>query len=206
MLRYGSQNYTSIGETVIQVRWYDNTTYIDSKQNIMPSLSLLWIFACDKTIRDTQKWSFKERKNAPNKSTNASKKHLEKMIGRAANQYSCLTYTAWVETLYTGIGRTAILFIPCVPTNINIMNFNIYFSQFWRILIFIAWYILFHILYWQTTLYTLTLNLIKKLWHCTWKLLITFQLTEEKNNVENFKRNFQCRVTWLMQKKFNKFQ
>ena len=29
------------------------------------------------------------------------------------NQYSCLTYTAWVETLYTGIGRTAILFFPC---------------------------------------------------------------------------------------------
>ena len=53
--------------------------YSDRKQNIMPSLSLLWFFACDKTIRDTQKWSFKERKNAPNKSTNASKKHLEKM-------------------------------------------------------------------------------------------------------------------------------
>ena len=79
MLRYRPQNYTSIGETAIQVRWYDNTTYSDHKQNIMPSLSLLWIFACDKTIRDTQKWSFKERKNAPNKSTNASKKRLEKM-------------------------------------------------------------------------------------------------------------------------------
>ena len=79
MLRYGPQNYTSIGETAIQVRWYDNTMYSDRKQNIMPSLSLLWIFAYDKTIRDTQKWSFKERKNTPNKSTNASKKRLEKM-------------------------------------------------------------------------------------------------------------------------------
>ena len=29
MLRYGPQNYTSIGETAIQVRWYDNTTYSD---------------------------------------------------------------------------------------------------------------------------------------------------------------------------------
>ena len=130
MLRYGPQNYTSIGEAAIQVRWYDNTMYSDRKQNIMPSLSLLWIFACDKTICDTQKWSFKERKNAPNKSTNASKKRLEKMtllshfkvsrvhakqcIGRAANQYSCLTYTAWVDTLYTDIGRTAILFFPCM--------------------------------------------------------------------------------------------
>ena len=79
MLRYGPQNYPSIGETAIQVRWYDNTMYSDRKNNIMPSLSLLWIFACDKTIRDTQKWSFKERKNAPNKSVNASKKRLEKM-------------------------------------------------------------------------------------------------------------------------------
>ena len=79
MLRYGPQNYTSIVETAIQVRWYDNTMYSDRKQNIMPSLSLLWILTCDKTIRDTQKWSFKERKNAPNKSTNASKKRHEKM-------------------------------------------------------------------------------------------------------------------------------
>ena len=62
MLRYGPQNYTSIGETAIQVRWCENTMYSDRKQNIMPSLSLLWIFACDKTIRDTQKWSFKEKK------------------------------------------------------------------------------------------------------------------------------------------------
>ena len=62
MLRYGFQNYKSIDETAIQVRWYDNTMYSDRKQNIMPSLSLLCIFACDKTIRDTQKWSFKERK------------------------------------------------------------------------------------------------------------------------------------------------
>ena len=38
--------------------------------------------------------------------------HAKQCIGRAANQYSCLTYTAWVETLYTGIGRTAILFFP----------------------------------------------------------------------------------------------
>ena len=74
MLRHGPQNYTSIGETAIHVRWYDNTMYSDRKQNIMPSLSLLSIFACDKTIRDTQKWSFKGTKNAPNKSTNASKK------------------------------------------------------------------------------------------------------------------------------------
>ena len=58
MLRYGPQNYTNIGETAIQVRWYDNTMYSDCKQNIMPSLSLFSIFACDKTIRDTQKWSF----------------------------------------------------------------------------------------------------------------------------------------------------
>ena len=79
MLRYGSQNYTSIDETAIQVRWYDNTMYSDRKQNIMPSLSFLWIFACYKTIRDTQKWSFKERKNAPNKLTNALKKRLAKM-------------------------------------------------------------------------------------------------------------------------------
>ena len=35
--------------------------------------------------------------------------HAKQCIGRAANQYSCLTYTAWLETLYTGIGRTAIL-------------------------------------------------------------------------------------------------
>ena len=75
----GPQNYTSIGETAIQVRWYDNTMYSDCKQNIMPSLSLLWIFACDKTISDTQKWSFKERKNSPNKSTNASKNRIEKL-------------------------------------------------------------------------------------------------------------------------------
>ena len=79
MLRFGPQNYTSIGEIAIQVPWYDNTMYSDRKQNIMPSLSLLWILACDKTIRDTQKWSFKERKNAPNKSTNPTKKLLEKM-------------------------------------------------------------------------------------------------------------------------------
>ena len=82
MLRYGPQNYTSIGETAIQVRWYDNTMYSDRKQNIMLSLSLLWIFACDKTIRDTQKWSFKERKNAPNKSTNTSKKLYFFLISR----------------------------------------------------------------------------------------------------------------------------
>ena len=79
MLRYGPQNYTSIGETNIQVHSYDNTMYSDRKQNIMPSLSLLWISACDKAKRDTQKWSFKKRKNAPNKSTNASKKRLKKM-------------------------------------------------------------------------------------------------------------------------------
>ena len=79
MLWYGPQNYTNIGETAIQVRWYANTMYSDCKQNIMSSLSLLWIFAFDKKIRDTQKWPFKERKNAPNKSTNASKKRLEKM-------------------------------------------------------------------------------------------------------------------------------
>ena len=30
---------------------------------------------------------------------------------RAANQYSCLTYTEWVETLYIGTGRTAILLL-----------------------------------------------------------------------------------------------
>ena len=41
MLRYGPQNYTSIGETALKVRWYDNTMYSDRKQNIMPSLSLL---------------------------------------------------------------------------------------------------------------------------------------------------------------------
>ena len=35
--------------------------------------------------------------------------HAEQCIGRAANQYSYLTYTAWVEILYTAIGRTAIL-------------------------------------------------------------------------------------------------
>ena len=39
--------------------------------------------------------------------------HAKQCIGRAANQYYCLTYSAWVETLYTGIGRTAILFFPC---------------------------------------------------------------------------------------------
>ena len=27
--------------------------------------------------------------------------HAKQCIGRAANQYSCLTYTAWVETLYS---------------------------------------------------------------------------------------------------------
>ena len=69
--------------------------------------SLLWILACNKTIRDTQKWSFKQRKTTPNKSTNTSKKRLKQMTplsfrgwsrvhakqctGRAANQYSCLT-------------------------------------------------------------------------------------------------------------------
>ena len=51
MLRYGSQNYTSIGETAIQVRWYDNTMYSDRKQNIISLLSLLWIFACNRKIR-----------------------------------------------------------------------------------------------------------------------------------------------------------
>ena len=29
--------------------------------------------------------------------------HAKQCIGRAANQYSCFTYTAWVETLYTGL-------------------------------------------------------------------------------------------------------
>ena len=29
--------------------------------------------------------------------------HAKQCVDRAANQYSCLTYTAWVETLYTGI-------------------------------------------------------------------------------------------------------
>ena len=82
MLRYGPQNYTSIGETAIQVRWYDNTMYSNRKQNIMPSLSLLWIFACDKTVRNRQKWSSKEIKNAPNKSTNASKKWHFFLISR----------------------------------------------------------------------------------------------------------------------------
>ena len=38
-----------------------------------------------------------------------SRVHAKQCTGRAANQYSCLTYTAWVETLYTGIDRTAIL-------------------------------------------------------------------------------------------------
>ena len=78
MLRYAPQNYTSIGETAIQVRWYDNTMYSDRKQNIMPSLSLLWIFACDKTIRDTQKWSSNKEKilqtNRQTLQKNASKK------------------------------------------------------------------------------------------------------------------------------------
>ena len=71
--------YTSIGETAIQVRWYDNTMYSDRKQNIMQSLSLLWILACDKTMRDTQKWSFKQRKNSPKKLSNSSKKGLKQM-------------------------------------------------------------------------------------------------------------------------------
>ena len=99
MLRYGPQNYTSIGETAIQVRSYDNTMYSYRKQNIMPSLSLLWIFACDKTIRDTQKWSFKERKNAPNKSTNASTKYLKKMtlLSHLEVRVAC------TERLYIGI-------------------------------------------------------------------------------------------------------
>ena len=34
MLRYGPQNYTSIGEKAIQVRWYDNTMYSDRKQKL----------------------------------------------------------------------------------------------------------------------------------------------------------------------------
>ena len=71
----------------IQVCWYGNTVYSDRDQNIRPIIifssptrpSLLWIFGCDKTIRDTQKWSFKQTKNPPNKSTIASKKRLEQM-------------------------------------------------------------------------------------------------------------------------------
>ena len=35
--------------------------------------------------------------------------HAKQCIGRAANQYSCLIYTAWVETLYTAIGLRTIL-------------------------------------------------------------------------------------------------
>ena len=35
--------------------------------------------------------------------------HAKECIGRAANQYSCFNYTAWVETLYTGIGLKTIL-------------------------------------------------------------------------------------------------
>ena len=38
-----------------------------------------------------------------------SRVHAKQCIGHAENQYSCLTYTAWVEALYTNIGRTAIL-------------------------------------------------------------------------------------------------
>ena len=38
-----------------------------------------------------------------------SRVHSKQCIGPVANQYSCLTYTAWVETLYAGIGRRAML-------------------------------------------------------------------------------------------------
>ena len=34
MLRYGPQKYTSIGETAILVRWYDNTMYSDGKKKL----------------------------------------------------------------------------------------------------------------------------------------------------------------------------
>ena len=47
--------------------------------------------------------------------------HAKKCIGRAAIQSSCLTYTAWVETLYTGIGRTVILFFPCAAESHRIL-------------------------------------------------------------------------------------
>ena len=59
------------------------------------------------------------RKKTPRKNDTSfsfrgqSRVHARQCISRAANQYSFLTYTAWVETLYTGIGRTAILFFPC---------------------------------------------------------------------------------------------
>ena len=34
MLQYGPQNYTSIGEIAIQVRWYDNTMYAAQEQEV----------------------------------------------------------------------------------------------------------------------------------------------------------------------------
>ena len=92
LYEYRWDSYTGISQRHIpprriQVRWYGNTMYSDHNQNIRPiiifssptRLSLLWIFGCDKTIRDTQKWSFKQRKNPPEKSTTASKKCLEQM-------------------------------------------------------------------------------------------------------------------------------
>ena len=51
-----------------------------------------------------------------------SRVHAKQCIGRAANHYSCLTYTAWVETLYTSIGRTAILFFPCIFEAFQLYN------------------------------------------------------------------------------------
>ena len=64
-----------------------------------------------------------------------SRVHAKQCIGRATNQYSCLTYTAWVETLYTGIGRTAILFFPCRGIKFHIqmhMKFNISCTTLFR--------------------------------------------------------------------------
>ena len=56
------------------------------------------------------------RKNASNKwhfflILRLESRTYEAMYRSRANQYSCLTYTAWVETLYTAIGRTAILLL-----------------------------------------------------------------------------------------------
>ena len=100
ILRYGPQNCTSIGETAIQVRWYDNTMYSDRKQNIMPSLSLLWILARDKNNTRYAKMIFQRKKKCS--------KQIDKRFEKTPRKND--TYTAWVETLYTGIGRTAVYF------------------------------------------------------------------------------------------------
>ena len=54
--------------------------------------------------------------------------YAKQCIGRSANQYSCLAYTAWVETRYTGIGQTAILLSLHEQNRVRCVRFWALFS------------------------------------------------------------------------------